>query len=48
MAKYLEFESMTEGLESKVRQDLKFKTGNFVWKIKFNILYIRWFDGRIG
>ena len=24
MAKYLEFESMTEGLESKVRQDLKF------------------------
>ena len=37
MAKYLEFESMTEGLESKVRQDLKFKTGNFVWKIKFNI-----------
>ena len=33
MGKYLEFESMTEGLESKVRQDLKFKTGNFVWKI---------------
>ena len=30
MGKYLEFESMTEGLESKVRQDLKFKTVNNV------------------
>lgn len=37
MANYLAFESMTEGLESKVRQDLKFKTGNFLWKIKFNV-----------
>ena len=37
MAKYLAFESMTEGLENKVIQDLKFKTGNFLWKIKFNI-----------
>ena len=37
MANYLAFETMTEGLESKVRQDLKFKTGNFLWKIKFNI-----------
>lgn len=36
MAKYLEFENMTEGLENKVIQDLKFRTGNFVWKIKFN------------
>ncbi len=34
---YLTFESMTEGLEEKVRQDLKFKTGNFLWKIKFNV-----------
>ena len=36
-AKYLEFESMTEGLENKVIQDLKFRTGNFVWRIKFNV-----------
>lgn len=37
MAGYLEFESMTQGLENKVRQDMKYKTGNFVWKIKFNV-----------
>lgn len=37
MANYLEFESMTQGLENKVRQDLKFKTGKFVWRIKFNV-----------
>ncbi len=37
MPQYLAFESMTEGLENKVRQDLKFKTGNFLWKIKFNV-----------
>ena len=37
MANYLAFESMTEGLEDKVRQDLKFKTGKFLWKVKFNI-----------
>ncbi len=36
MAKYLEFENMTDGLQNKVVQDLKFKTGNFVWRIKFN------------
>lgn len=36
MANYLEFESMTEGLESKVYQDMKYKTGNFIWKIRFN------------
>lgn len=28
---------MTRGLENKVRQDLKFKTGKFVWRIKFNV-----------
>ncbi len=37
MANYLAFESMTEGLENKVKQDLKFKTENFLWKIKFNV-----------
>ena len=36
MGNYLEFESMTQGLEDKVRQDMKYKTGNFIWKIKFN------------
>lgn len=37
MANYLEFESMSAGMENKVKQDLKFKTGNFVWRIKFNV-----------
>ena len=37
MANYLEFESMSEGMENKVKQNLKFKTGNFLWKIKFNV-----------
>ncbi len=37
MANYLAFESMTEGLESKVHQDMKYKTGNFIWKIRFNV-----------
>ena len=37
MGKYLEFESMSDDLQNKVRQDLKFRTGNFLWKIKFNI-----------
>ena len=36
MTNYLAFESMSEGLENKVMQDLKFKPGNFIWKIKFN------------
>lgn len=35
MANYLEIES-TSGLDQTVKQSLKFKTGNFVWKIKFN------------
>ena len=37
MGKYLEIESVSEGYENKVRQDLKFRTGNFVWKVRFNI-----------
>lgn len=32
---YLEIES-TSGLSKTVRQSLKFKTGNFVWRIRFN------------
>ncbi len=37
MANYLEFETMTQELEGKVYQDLKFKTGKFIWKVRFNI-----------
>ena len=37
MGRYLEFESMSDDLQNKVRQDLKFRTGNFLWKIKFNV-----------
>lgn len=34
---YIEIESVSEGMENKVRQNLKFRTGNFVWRIRFNI-----------
>lgn len=37
MSEYLEFESMSKGLEKKVKERMKFKTGKFIWKIKFNI-----------
>lgn len=37
MANYLDIKNVSDGYLSKVRQDLKFKTGNFVWKIFFNI-----------
>lgn len=37
MASYLDIKNVSDGYLSKVRQDLKFKTGNFVWKIFFNI-----------
>lgn len=36
MGNYLDIES-TSGLDSDVRQSMKFKTGNFVWRIRFNI-----------
>jgi len=32
---YLEIES-TSGLNQAVKQSLKFKTGNFVWRVRFN------------
>lgn len=35
MPNYLDIESTT-GLDQAVRQTLKFKTGNFVWRIRFN------------
>lgn len=37
MANYVDIESVSEGFENKVAQDLKFRTGKFVWKVKFNI-----------
>ncbi|MBR4345229.1 MAG: hypothetical protein IKP88_21410 [Lachnospiraceae bacterium] len=37
MANYLDIKNISDGYVGKVRQDLKFKTGNFVWKIFFNI-----------
>ena len=38
MANYIEIESVSDGIAANmVRQDLKFKTGKFVWKVKFNI-----------
>lgn len=33
---YLEIESVTDGFQDKVHQNLKFKTGKFVWQIRFN------------
>ena len=32
---YLEIES-TSGLNQTVKQSLRFKTGNFVWRVRFN------------
>lgn len=37
MANYVDIESVSSGMENKVRQDLKFRTGKFVWRVKFNI-----------
>lgn len=33
---YLEIESVTDGYQEKVHQNLKFKTGKFIWQIRFN------------
>ncbi|NLJ96624.1 MAG: hypothetical protein GX321_05680 [Clostridiales bacterium] len=32
---YIKIESVTGGVQNRVKQNLKFKTGNFVWRIKF-------------
>lgn len=34
--KFLEIEEVPSKYTDKVKQDLKFKTGNFVWRVKFN------------
>lgn len=36
MSNYLDIESMSDGLEDKVKQNLKFKTGKFIWRVKFS------------
>lgn len=36
MSKYLNIEAVSGEEESKIKQRLKFKTGKFVWKVKFN------------
>lgn len=33
---FLDIENVPDDLKTKVKQDLKFKTGIFVWRIKFN------------
>jgi hypothetical protein len=35
MPNYITIESVSGGSKNRVKQDLKFKTGNFVWRIKF-------------
>jgi hypothetical protein len=32
---FITIESVSGGVKSRVKQSLKFKTGNFVWRIKF-------------
>lgn len=32
---YIDIEATSGGIENLVKQDMKFKTGNFVWRIKF-------------
>ena len=32
----IQIESVTQGVSDKVKQALKFKTGKFVWRIKFS------------
>lgn len=32
---FISFESIPDGMEGKVKQNLKFKTGKFVWRVKF-------------
>ena len=37
MTDYLSIEGMTEDLEGKVKQDLKYKTGNFLWNVNLYV-----------
>lgn len=35
--KFLDIQSSTPNTSGIIKQDLKFKTGDFVWRVKFNI-----------
>lgn len=35
MANYVEIEGVTGGAEDIVKQDMKFRTGKFVWRVSF-------------
>lgn len=35
MANFITIESVVGSVKNKVKQNLKFKTGNFMWRIKF-------------
>ncbi len=37
MAQYIKIESVSAVDKNKVKQDLKFRTGKFTWKVGFNI-----------
>ena len=37
MANFVDIKSVTGGDDKLVKQDLKFRTGKFVWKVIFNI-----------
>jgi len=32
---FISFESIPDNMEGKVKQNLKFKTGKFIWRVKF-------------
>ncbi len=34
---HIEISDIPSNLSNKVKQNLRFKTGNFVWRVKFNI-----------
>jgi hypothetical protein len=36
MVNYITIENVIGSTKSKVKQDLRFKTGDFIWKIKFS------------
>lgn len=36
MGSYLDIENVTAGMENKVKQALKYKTGRFTWQVRFN------------
>lgn len=33
---YLNIESVSDNVKDKIKQTLKFRTGNFVWRVKFS------------